>query len=367
MKNRQSEDKRIRVLITAPSLDESQNVSGISSVARQIVERGALDYRHFEAGRRDGEHAGFRWICKQLWSIPRFWREIKIEKIEVVHLNTTLTPLAILRDSVYALTARLAGVPVLTHIHGGRFLVEEFESRFLAVIAEKMFRASRRRLVLSTLEREILARRWRDLKFEVLENAVPVDEIKTARSENKEPVLIFLGRLHESKGLHEIIEAARILKNAGFDFRFNCFGAGDLKDFFAAEMTAILGDKFYYGGVAAGAERWKQLAEADIFVLPSRYGEGLPMALLEAMAAGCIAVVAEMASIGAVVRDGENGYLIKPGNSAELVEKLKFLFHNRDVWENVRKRAAETVKEKFSLDDYIKKLEGIYLEIVAPE
>ena len=57
-----------------------------------------------------------------------------------------------------------------------------------------------------------------------------------------------------------------------------------------------------------------------IFVLPSRYGEGLPMAMLEAMAAGCVVVAADAGSVTAVVTDGENGYVVEPKNTAQLAE-----------------------------------------------
>jgi glycosyltransferase involved in cell wall biosynthesis len=353
----------MKVLITAPNLDENTNVSGISSVVRQIIERGSYEYLHFESGRRDGEPANLVWIFKQIVSVPRFWWRLVSERVDLVHLNTNYNPLAIVRDAVYAATARMAGVPVLLHLHGGRFLAEEFKNRWLEKIAEITLRRARVAVVLSELEKEIIERRWGKLNVRVLENAVPFDEAPRQERNNPEPVLIFLGRLSESKGLHEIIEACRRLKNENFDFRFNCFGAGPLKEFFITEMSGILGDKFYFGGVIKGAEKWRRLAEADIFLLPSRHGEGLPIAMLEAMAAGCVVIASEMASIGAVVEDGANGYTIEPGNVSELVTRLKHILDNKADWKRLRDNARAIIKEKFDLDDYIKKLENIYAEI----
>ncbi|MBA3694609.1 MAG: glycosyltransferase, partial [Acidobacteria bacterium] len=141
------------------------------------------------------------------------------------------------------------------------------------------------------------------------------------------------------------------------------FGAGALKDFFIAKMSQILGENFYYGGVISGAEKWKRLAESDIFLLPSRYGEGLPLAMLEAMAARCVVVVADVASVRAVIKDGENGLIVEPYNTAQVVEKLKFLLSGEADLEILRRNARATIEENFAITDYVKELEEIYAEM----
>jgi glycosyltransferase involved in cell wall biosynthesis len=267
-----------------------------------------------------------------------------------------------------ASAARIAGRPILLHLHGGRFLMNEFESRALALITEKMFRLASVIVVLSEHEKASLTRRWRDLDVRILPNAVALTEIPPIeRALKEEKTIVFLGRLHESKGLHEIIEACRVLKNENFNFQFNCFGAGALEDFFVGEMSRILGDKFYFGGVAGGAEKWRQLASCDIFLLPSRYGEGLPMAMLEAMAAKCVVVASDVASVRAVIKDGENGFTVEPYNAAQVVEKLKFLLSEKADWESLQRQARATVEEEFAFDDYIVKLQRLYAEIPSVE
>ncbi len=355
----------MKILITAPSLDETENVSGISALVRQIIKRGAAQFRHFQAGKRDGERANANWLFQQMLLIPRFLTEIRRERIDLVHLNTTLTPLAIGRDFALATAARIVRKPVLLHLHGGRFLMEDFQNRALAKMTGKMFRAAKKIVVLSEIEKQSLAKRWKSLDIEVLPNAVDINEALNVEREPKaEKTVIFLGRLHESKGLNEIVEACRILKNENINFNFRCFGAGEMKEFFIKEMNEILGAKFFYGGIATGAEKWKQLAASDIFLLPSRYGEGLPIALLEAMAAGCVVIAADVASVRAVVSDGENGFLVEPYNVAQVVEKLKKLLLDKADWNSLRQNARTTVEAGYSFDEYIKKLEKIYAEIL---
>jgi glycosyltransferase involved in cell wall biosynthesis len=128
-------------------------------------------------------------------------------------------------------------------------------------------------------------------------------------------------------------------------------------------MSEILGDKFCYGGVVSGAEKWKQLAASDIFLLPSRYGEGLPLAILEAMAAKCVVVAADVASVRAVIADGENGLMVEPYNASQVVEKLKFLLSDRADWSKLQRNARATVEEKYAIGEYVKKLGNLYAEI----
>src|SRR5688500_7688933 len=128
----------MKVLITAPSLDENENVSGISTLVREIITHGNADFLHFIAGRKDSEKTGIGWIFKQIILPAKFLQKLRREKPDLVHINTAFVPLSILRDAALTFAARFAGVPVLLHPNGGRFLIEDFDNRFLEKIAAKM-------------------------------------------------------------------------------------------------------------------------------------------------------------------------------------------------------------------------------------
>ncbi len=354
----------MKILITAPSLDEKENVSGISTLAREIITHGSVEFSHFVAGRKDGEKAGINWIFRQIVLPAQFLRKIRREKPDLVHINTAFVPLSILRDAALVFAAKKAGIPVLLHPNGGRFLIEDFDNKFVETVAAKMLKTADKVLVLSEFERKNLTRRWKNPNIEILPNAISLKNIPQAEKKAGEKTILFFGRIHESKGLHEIIEACEILKKENFQFYFRCFGAGPEKDFFIAEMTKVLGEKFYYGGIVSGKEKWRELSTADIFLLPSRYGEGLPLALLEAMAARCVPVAADVASVRTVIKDGENGYLVESYNAAQTAEKLGVLLSDKADWQKLRENARRCVEENFSIDDYVKKLEKIYAEIL---
>jgi glycosyltransferase involved in cell wall biosynthesis len=346
----------MKILITAPSLDENENVSGISALVRQIVKRGGHEFFHFQAGRRDGERSGFGWFLKQALLVPRFNNAIKKFRPDVVHINTSLVKRAIARDVLLAGAARKLGKPVVLHIHGGPFAAGEFEWWHLG---KNMLNHANKVIVLSEREKEAILERIPGLDMEVLPNAVPVDEIPAKKRGNRKKTILYFGRLDANKGLDRIVEACWSVKEAGLDFPFNCYGAGPDGKAFIDGMLEVLGDDFHYGGVVTGEEKWRVLAENDIFLLPSRY-EGLPMALLEAMAAGCVPVVSNVGSISTVVEDGVNGIFV---NEENLAERLGSLLSNRHDLFNMSEAARATIRERFDIGDYLEKLESIYKEV----
>lgn len=352
----------MKILITAPSLDERENVSGISSVVRQIIAQSRFEFVHFTAGKKDSERKNFQWFQRQLFLARDLRRTLKAEKISAAHINTTLNTNAILRDAALVRACAKQKTPVILHIHGGKFLSEDFSSRFVKKLAEKMLRGAAKIIVLSNLEKKAVEQKFCSIECEVLENAVeiPSDKDLFKAEHNLIPNVIFLGRMHESKGLPELITACKTLKENALRFTLRAFGAGIEEKDFVAQMTKIFGTDFYFGGVVGGQNKTAELAKADIFVLPSRYGEGLPMALLEAMAHGKICIASEMASVGAVIENGVNGFLVEPRNVAQLVEKLCYAVENCRNLNDLRENARRTILENFNVRDYVGKLEKIY-------
>ncbi len=358
----------MRILITAPSLDESENISGISTVVKQIIGSSSFEFVHFVAGKKDTEKRSLSWLLRQFALPFRFYREAK--RVDAVHINTALNLLSILRDFFLVSVAKTTKKPILLHIHGGKFLaLSEFQSFWLRKMAEKMLAKADLVLVLSRREKEIIECRFSGLKKVLfLENSVELDE-SLSNIQKKQNSIIFLGRLEESKGLHELSEAIKILaSDSTLNFTFKTFGTGKLADYFVSEMRKALGQRFYFGGIISGERKARELAESDIFVLPSRYGEGLPMAMLEAMAYGCVVIASEMASVGEVIADGVNGFLIRPQDTDQLVEKLRMVLKSDEEFkQNLRRNAKETVKSRFNLRSYIERLEKIYKEDLKPK
>jgi glycosyltransferase involved in cell wall biosynthesis len=353
----------MKVLITAPSLDENENVSGISTMIASIIENTGAEFVHFTAGRKDAGKFDVHWIADQVKLPFAFRRAIAQAKPEIVHINTAFEPRAIIRDLVLAKSAGKR--PVVLHIHGGRFVMDAFPNAVLASLAEKLLRSVQRVVVLSEAEAEELLARTPGLNISILPNAVATKDFPATDRHWGTKKIVYLGRLDEAKGLSEMVETSRQLAAQGFKFTFSCFGTGRDEERFIRGMTEVLGENFHHGGIVSGAEKVNALNSADIFLMPSRF-EGLSIALLEAMAAGCVPVVSDRGSIPSVVEDGRNGFLIDPGDITQIVGRLKFLLSEGETgWEGYRRNARETIRSRFDMSDYTEKLTNIYTETLA--
>jgi glycosyltransferase involved in cell wall biosynthesis len=92
----------------------------------------------------------------------------------------------------------------------------------------------------------------------------------------------------------------------------------------------------------------------------------MPLALLEAMAAGCVPIVSDRGSIPTVVEDGRNGFLVAPGDITQIVGKLKFLLSEGATgWNEYRRNARETIRTRFDILDYTEKLRNLYAETAS--
>lgn len=352
----------MKILITAPSLNTSCNVSGVSTVANTIIEHNKQHrYYHYLLGRPDNEINKLSWLLQLIKQLFFFPFAVKREKIELVHQNLPFDPKGLTREYIINCWCRIMRVPVLLHIHGGIFLMNGTNNPIFRKMAKSLFKHCKQVVVLSELEKDAINNLYQFPSTIVLVNSVNTALYKSApkKLSEEKPTLLFLGRIHESKGVEDIIEALRLLKTQT-DFRFILCGAGPLKDHFVAACEQLLSADFEYRGVVSGNAKINIIKESNIFLLPSRYGEGLPMALLETMAAGVVPFVTDDASMKYVVQHQVNGIRVEKRNSRDLYEKLKYILLNKALYESMSGNASKTILEKYDIKNYIITLNKIY-------
>lgn len=351
------------ILITGPSLDESVNISGISSLTKVIIANNSAEhqYFHFQIGRKDAERKGVKWFIRQLLLVPRFISFIIKHRIDFLHLNTDLTPASIYRDFLLVLTnSLLLKKKSLLHIHGGYLLMSPPPEKSLLFFAIKyMLKNQSERVVLSELERVEIERTY-NIDCSVMPNAVATSYLPCDKDFSGKLTFVFMGRAVRSKGIFSIAKCLSEMKLYFDMFDFQVYGAGPDLDEFLRRLSAIKGLNYKYHGIVKGEQKDRVFSNSHIFLLPSLFGEGLPIAMLESMNAGCVPLVSDDASIGTVVKDGYNGFLIPKGSESALKKSVAEVFGDRNQLSEFSRNARDTIATSYRLEDYITNLNKLY-------
>jgi len=151
--------------------------------------------------------------------------------------------------------------------------------------------------------------------------------------------ITYVGRLVKVKGVEYLIKAAIGLKH-----NFRLLVVGDGPELQSLVELAAGDSRIMFMGFRSNVQ--DILAQTDIFVLPS-LSEGVPLALLEAMASGCACIVT---NIGLPIYHGRDGLVVEPKNSSELALAIENLIDNVELRKTLQNGALQYIKENHSLD-----------------
>lgn len=178
-------------------------------------------------------------------------------------------------------------------------------------------------------------------------------------------ILIMIARFHPGKGHRVLLDAMRRLLPLFPKLKLICLGEGDGEMEFRSLSGALDSPCVRLAGYQSNVAEW--LCAADINVLPSFY-EGLPLTVLEAMAAAVPTVASQVGGISDAIDNGVSGLLVPPGNSLKLAEALAFLLRNAGERKRMGDAAHARVVQRFSIDQQIRNTERTYLDLCgAPE
>lgn len=190
----------------------------------------------------------------------------------------------------------------------------------------------------------------------VINNAVFVPE-KSSYHPQSMNILTF-GRVCERKGSHDIITLAKRIQEQLPKVRFHLYGDSD------QTTPAILRRLEESGCTNVEIHGWTSdqqelLKDCGLHLLPS-YHEGIPMAVLETMAAGIPNLATDVGGISQVITDRENGFLVVPGAIDEMEERLLSFFSDDKLRKELSEQAKQKIEAQFSLDAYIANWESLY-------
>ncbi len=252
--------------------------------------------------------------------------------VDVLHVHYSWRG-SIVRKSVPLLVARLRGVPTIVHSHTSQFFpwFDELPPLLRRAIRVAL-RADYSVVLCQSHVKESCARLGFDeSNTRVLYNPVVMPAVEPS-SRTRQPLqAVSLSRMAASKGSYDLVRAIGMLpSDIRANVRVTLAGDGEVDQVREFVRANTLDDTIDVVGWVGPADRDRLLAESAIFVLPS-YSEGLPMAVLEAMANGVVPVTTPVGAIPEVVTDGVNGVLVRPGDPGQLAAALQSLIVDTEL------------------------------------
>jgi glycosyltransferase involved in cell wall biosynthesis len=352
-----SEEKTIQVL----HLVNGEHYSGAERVqdllARQLPRFGCevgfvcVKPRRFPAARESQQaplvempmHGRFDLrVVKQITEL------VRSDGYEIIHAHTPRTAL------VGRLAARRAGVPFVYHVHSpaGRDSTRRVLNWINALVEWGAVRDADRLIAVSPSLREYMIGRGVPAECVVcVPNGVPGSHLTVERQRPSGVWMLgAVALFRPRKGVELLLESLAMLRSRGANVRLRAVGGFETSAYEVSirQLAERLGLDRAIDWIGFTRNVNRELAKIDVFVLPSLFGEGLPMVVLEAMAAGLPVVASRVEGVPLAVIHRETGLLVEPGSVSQLAQAVEEIITGQVDYTTLSRGARQLHATSFS-------------------
>lgn len=270
----------------------------------------------------------------------------------VTHLHSHFSQAG---TSVAALAAEIAHIPFSFTLHGPADLDAPLYWSVPQKVSRARFVACISNYARSQLMRICEPDDWDKLK--IVHCGVQPETYVTPDQSQQTPAglrLLFIGRLSAVKGVRILIDAMSNILQVHPDTKLTVIGDGPDRSVLT-DKSAPLGDAVTFLGYQSQAEVAQALQETDMLVLPS-FAEGVPVVLMEAMAAAKPVVCTQVAGVSELVAHGESGLIVPPGDTDALAAAIIALAEDKDRRDRMGQMGREMVVANFDASKEARKL-----------
>jgi len=257
-------------------------------------------------------------------------------RIGMVFFQTSLGSNSLRRDVAYMRRCSKTGRPFAVFVHGWdeRFATKLSKSPSCYRNLANTLNQAKRIFVLAPSFAETLSS-WGVKSGKVSIETTMIDDSilkgfdigrKAASRTHRQGLrILFMSRIVREKGVYETVEAFRLHRRNWPSSSLVIAGVGRELEAVKAKVQRDSIQNVHFAGFVEGVEKRSLFTDADVFLFPSFYGEGLPIVLLEAMALGCTLVTRPVGGVDHLFRSPEMGYLeasLEPGRYAAILNEL---------------------------------------------
>lgn len=356
---------KVSIITLGPSIAEK---GGMGSVAKLLIASNTKEFSFTHLTTWDSDLSKVSLLVCFFKSCVMFLAFLLKNRVDVAHLHVSEGG-SLVRTFILSTMAWAFRKPVVLHAHGCEFhtFYEQLPTLGKHFI-NFYFRHCKILIVLSESWKQfyINACKVSPKNIIVLKNPVAIPNDVPQRTEDEQITFLFMGKINKRKGIYDLVEALSHLEpEIRSQMILILAGSGEIQQVQQLAESLKVIDCLRFPGWVDADERDQLLSIADVFVLPS-YNEGLPMALLEAMAWALPSITTPVGGIPEVIDSGVNGLLVQPGDIVALASAISDLITHNDLRHRLGIQARENVAE-LDISCYREKILELYDNVLAQD
>jgi len=305
-------------------------------------------------------------ILRVLQTARRFRERVRTRKFDLVHINTSFDSKALLRDFVVIRSLQAAETKIFLKFHGSDGRLLETNNSVLRYLGRYLLKQAHGIGVLSSEERRnFLNAGVPEKKIFVVKNVVqnklegPDPQFRAKMNLPEEvPLLLFIGRFIETKGLMDVIRACKLLRECDQPFMLLCVGDGPAREGAEAEVDRLgLESKVRFFGYVPEEQAAAFYANSTILLFPTYHYEGFPMVIFKAAAAGLPIITTRIRAAADYLKEPNNCLWVEPRRPDLLVDRIIEVLGNCEVTATAsasNKQLARRFSAEIVTEEYLK-------------
>jgi len=291
-----------------------------------------------------------------------FFKLLFDRKIKIVHIHGSSKGSFYRKYLVFLMAKSIFQKKIVYHLHGSEFHIFYKKANQLTKRGVKhLMTAADIVICLSPSWYTYLSDNFHIKNLCIVNNPVDMPALpdQSQIGNVSELVMLFLGRIGERKGVFDLL--AVLAKNAEAwrnKIKVVIGGDGEIERLLSFVKENKLEEIVEYAGWVDGKKKQDLLSRCDILILPS-YNEGLPICVLEAMSYGKAIIATSVGGIPEVVKNGENGFLIAPGDKESLEKGICNLINNKILTKDMGRDSLIKV-QPYMISNVLNQLESVY-------
>ncbi len=345
------------------------------AIATQILLSSGLT-EHYEVFHVDTNvHDSFDTLG--VWKLSKVWKNLGVyaqfaealrrERPNLVLIPISQATLGFLKDSIFILLSKLFGRKVLIQLRGGNI------QNWLAGVSvpvrayvAAVLRTAQGAVVLGNNLRHLFADYFPEDRIFVVPNGANYyrsHPISRREARGRQVKVLYLANLQPAKGIEDVIRGVKLLKERGVNsFVLDVVGAW--QDVETKETCLQLVEEHalpvIFHGPAYNADKFKFMAQADVFVFTPREPEGHPWVVVEALASGLPIISTDQGAITESVRDGVNGFIVEPHSPWQIADRVQRLIEHPALRCRQGEAGRRHYEENFTEEKMVERLSAAF-------